>query len=135
MTHVESLKGLAKKGAALTQAISEVEAIVNLFSQSVHSTSYLRDFKTDLLGLYGDLQGFRSFHLRYTLEDRFYNRLSTVSEVLSFLRSVSGNFTKDGKLAVDAFYKELFSGDSHSTFEEHKSNLSVLRDTFNTVSG
>lgn len=135
MNNAENLKNIAIDGQKLTHAIAEVEVIIQMLSQSVTSTQYIRDFKTDLIGLYGDLQMFRSFHLRYTIDESYFSVLPAVSDIALFLRQVYATFIKDGKTNHEAFAKELYSGNSHTVFEEHRVHLNVVRDNYNRISG
>lgn len=81
----------------MTKAITQIELIIQLLSQTLQIPSYIRDFKTDVIGLYGDLQNFRAFHLRYTLKDSFFTCLSHIYELTNFLKSVFNQHSKDGK--------------------------------------
>lgn len=101
----------------MTSAISEVEATLDFFNQSLHSTIYSREFKSDLIGLYGDLQAFRSFHLRYTLDENYFSHLNAITELFNFVQVIANKATHNNKLDTAAFLKELYSGEARETFD------------------
>ena len=135
MGNAENLKKIADYGKKMTQAIAELDIVIQLFSQTVQNTSYIREFKTEIIGLYGDLQMFRSFHLRYTIDEAFFSDLSVISDIARIVKNAYVLNTKDNKTNYEGLAKELQSGDSTSQFETAKAKLSKIRDQFNKVSG
>ncbi|KAL4473619.1 hypothetical protein ABPG74_022483 [Tetrahymena malaccensis] len=135
ISKAENLKDLANYGAVLTKAISQVELIIQLFSQTLQIPSYIKDFKTEVIGLYGDLQNFRAFHLRYTIEQDYYQCLTHISELTDFLKKVFNSQYKDGKFQFESIFQDLYKGDSHQAFEELKQRFYLVRDIYNRKSG
>lgn len=108
-----SLKDIADNGKILTKAISQVELVLQLLSQSLLIPTEINDFKTELTGLYGDLQNFRAFHLRYILDNKFYFCLPDLTELANFFKQVYNKHQKDLKPQFDLLFQDLLKGESN----------------------
>ncbi|EGR27881.1 MORN repeat protein [Ichthyophthirius multifiliis] len=131
----ETFKQIVENAKNLTFRIYELEQIINYFSKTMITPPHILNVKSDLIGLYGDLQNFRSFHSRFTLDMSYYEHLDTITQLLKFIKSLISSDSKYNDKGVINYQQLVFDLNSNQQFDQLYNNIKPLRNAQNNISG
>ncbi|EGR31044.1 MORN repeat protein [Ichthyophthirius multifiliis] len=131
----DAFKEIFYNSQNLTRTIYELEQILNYFSKTIVIPLHILNVKSDLLGLYGDLQNFRSFHSRFTLEKSFYEHLPAITQLLNFIKNFISSNSKYIEKGVINYQQLVFDLNTDQNFDESYNKIKLLRSAQNEVSG